>query len=388
MKIYISLQSPYEWVKVDGRRVEAFGEVPSIDQFPISDDLEVIGVVPGEWVTIHQVNIPAKNKKQFFLALPYSLEEAISEDVENMHFICPNWKSAEDCIVLAVSKEKMRYWQQLANEHQLPIEKLIPDHALIPFHDASDCSIAQTEGVILAHHKNGFGVSIDENFLDIWMMNLPVSTVVAVNDKELTEQLIEANPDRDIRHWPFGTKMAHWLEYPPNNDYDLWGDHFRPSVRRLNWHSFALPIALLFLAVFAKFAFDSYRWISLHNEISSIDQEMQEIVSTTFPQIDYVEPNRERITMQQAIARLGGVKVKNTQTILAEISSVLRRENVTITNMSLRNSVLEITCLLNDFSQVDKLSKQLNARPSLSVNLVSSASDDGQIIASYKIKHS
>jgi len=52
----------------------------------------------------HRVSLPAKTRKQFNAALPYSLEESISEEVENMHFICPTWKAGEEAKVSVVSK--------------------------------------------------------------------------------------------------------------------------------------------------------------------------------------------------------------------------------------------------------------------------------------------
>ena len=65
MKIYLNLEAPYEWVKVNGQNVEAFGEVASPDEYPHGEEDHVIGVVPGEWVTTHQVSLPAKTRKQF-----------------------------------------------------------------------------------------------------------------------------------------------------------------------------------------------------------------------------------------------------------------------------------------------------------------------------------
>jgi len=136
MMIYLKLEAPFDWVRVSSGIVQAFGEVPSLSDYPIGDDDEVVGVVPGEWVTTHRVNLPAKTRKQFNTALPYSLEESISEDVENMHFVCPSWKAGEESKVLVVAKSKMIEWQKLATDARLPINQLLPDFALLPFHDA------------------------------------------------------------------------------------------------------------------------------------------------------------------------------------------------------------------------------------------------------------
>ena len=409
MKLYVRIEAPFEWVRVNGQKVEAFGEVPSLADYPVSDEEELVGVVPGEWVTAHRVSLPAKSKRQFQTAIPYALEESISEDVEGLHFVCPQWKANAECTVYVVAKQKMREWQSLANQHKLPLDRLVPNHSLIPFHDAANCSLAlasvpvydpdelQANHVqavswqpqIIANHQSLGGVCIDPDFLDVWLMDIPLSATIAVNDQDLTEKLIEANPDRDFRHWPFGNKAAHWLEHSLVSPYDLFSDEFRPSVRHISWRSFAVPAGLLLAAVLITGMYDSYRYFALHAEIASIDAEQQRIVKDAFPEIGYVEPTKERFMLEQALIRINGEPQASTaQMMLAETAAVLKRQNVTLANMVYRDSELVITCQLNDFSQVDLLSIQLNARPKITAKLQSSAADDGEIMATYSLTSS
>lgn len=386
MKIYLRLEAPLEWVRVSGQKVEAFGEVTSLDEYPIGDD-DVYGVVSGDWVTTHRVNLPAQSRKQFNAALPYALEESISEDVENMHFVCPSWKAGEECNVLVVAKDKMREWQGLANQNQLPIERLLPDHALVPFHEAADCSIALNGDSVLANHRDGYGVSIDKDFLEVWLMDVPMTSTIAVNDEALTEHMIGDHPDRDFRHWPFGNKMAHWLEYLPSISIDLWADKYRPKVKKTGKRPFLLPVAVALCAIVLKMGYDSYRYFALHSEIASIQEQSQTLLKESFPMFDNVPLGQERTMMEQAIARMGGPdQSKSVHSSLAEIASVLSRQNITLSNIVYRNEELVVTCLVNDFSQVDMLAKQFNQRPKLEAALQSSSSDDGQIVASYSIR--
>ena len=387
MKIYLKLEAPYEWVKVNGNSVVGFGEVPELDDYPIDDEDEVVGIVPGEWVTTHRVMLPAKTRKQFNAALPYSLEESISEDVENMHFICPVWKSGEECKVSVVSKSKMLHWRDLATQHHLPVKQLVPDHSLVPFHEASDCSIALIGEQLLANHRNGEGVSLDKDFIDVWLMDTATSDVIAVNDEALTENLIANHPDRDFRYWDFGVKLAHWLEYTQPLAIDLWSDTYRPRVSRRGKAMFAIPLMLVVLSVFIKLGYDSYRYFALHSEIAFIQSESQEIVGNRFPELQNIAPGLERQFMEKAVARMGGAdKSKSVHNLLAQASTILANQRVSLSDITYRNEELVITCLLNDFSQVDILAKQFNRRPNLEAQLQSSASEDGKIIASYSIK--
>jgi len=387
MKIYLKLEAPFEWVRVSAKTVLAFGEVPELGDYPIGEDEEVIGVVPGEWVTTHRVSLPAKTRKQFNAALPYSLEESISEEVENMHFICPTWKAGEEAKVSVVSKLKMLEWQRLATEHSLPVKQLVPDHSLVPFHEAADCSIVLIGDELLINHRNGEGLSLDKDFVDIWLMDTAIDDVVAVNDKELTESLIAANPDRDFRFWDFGNRLAHWLEYDQALSIDLWSDTYRPRVSRRSKAIFLMPMILIMLSVLIKLGYDSYRYFALHSEIAAVQSESQDILKSRFPIFDNVAPGTEREMMERAVARMGGAdKSKSVHNALAQTAIILAKQRVSLSDVIYRNEELVITCLLNDFSQVDLLAKQFNQRSDLDAQLQSSASEDGKIIASYSIK--
>lgn len=386
MKIYLKLEAPYEWVRINAKQVDAFGEVPNLADYPIGEEDEVIGVVPGEWVTTHRVSLPAKTRKQFNAALPYALEESISEEVENMHFVCGNWKAGEDAMVSVVAKAKMLEWQSMANEHRLPIQQLIPDHALIPFHEAAVCTIALSEDNLLAHHRDGHGVTIDPDFLDVWLMDIPIDATIAVNDEALTEQLIRDHADRDIRHWPFGSKMAHWLEYKPSLALDLWAEKYKPRVSRLSARMYLIPVLILAASIIGKMAFDSYRYFALHSEIASIKQESKDILQQHFPVFQNVTGG-ERNLMGQAMSRIGGPDTsKSMHSTLADASKVLAELKISLTNLVYRNEELILTALLSDFSQVDQLTKRFNQRPTLRAELQSSATEDGKVIANYSIR--
>jgi type II secretion system protein L len=387
MKIYLKLEAPFEWARVSAHTVVAFGEVPALSDYPVNDDDEVIGVVSGEWVTTHRVNLPAKTRKQFNIALPYSLEESISEDVDNMHFVCPSWKAGSESTVFVVAKSKMLEWQTSATESRLPVNQLVPDYSLVPFHEVADCSIAQVGSELLVNHRNGEGVSIDKSFVDTWLVDIENSDVIAVNDELLTEALIKTHPARDIRFWAFGNKLAHWLDYEQALTIDLWSDSYRPRVSRKNMTTFLMPLIIIALSVFIKLGYDSYRYFTLHAEIVTVNREAKALLKQRFPFFNNVTPGAERERMEQAIARMGGPDKSNSvHDTLAQIALILVQQRISLSEIVYREDVLVITCLLNDFSQLDLLTKRLNQRPKLQAALQSSAAENGKVVASYSIK--
>ena len=392
MKFYFRLEAPYEWVRVnedasgEQSRVDSYGEVNELAEYSFEAGDELVGLVSGEWVSSHYVELPAKTKKLFTAALPYALEESISEDVENMHFIIPDWKAGEACQVLAISKEKMQQWKSIIDEHHLPASKLIADHSLLPMHDVAECTFAVDDGVVYAKKQTDLGVTLDQDFLDAWLMDVPVDQTIAVNDKDLVEQLIEDNPSRDFRHWDFGNKVVHWLEYPVSSSIDLWGDQYRPSTRRSGGNPYILPLLILAFVVIGKVGFDLYQTIALKTEMSAIKKEMQLSFQNALPELGEVESGQEKSVMEQALKRLSrqGQKM-NMQSMLAAVSRALKSEGVSLSDLSFQNDELSMTCRLSDFSQVDRLTKQFNANARLSATLQSSEAEDGLISASYLI---
>ncbi len=391
MKLYVRLEAPFEWVRTSAHKVEAFGEVASPSEYPLGDEDTLIGVVSGDWVTVHHVSLPAKSKRQFMTALPYALEDSVSEEIDDLHFSCEHWRAGEEVIVHVVSKDKMVYWQGLANDAKLPLDCLVPDYSLLPFHSAADSTLVMLGGSnhgdeIIARHKNGRGVRIDADFLDIWLADLPLNDTIAVTDKSLAEELIEQYPDRDFRLWEIGNKLAHWLEHPQEFNLDLFDDKYRPSVYSFSWRSYAIPAAALAAAVFVVFAFDTYRYFSLHAEIRNVLDQQDAILTEHFPEVQNVPYGKARVFMQRAIENsTGGTAPVTAVSMLASASQVLKRQGVSLSEISYRGDDLIITCLLNDLSQVDQITSNLNSTRELRARLESSENDDGQVFASYTL---
>lgn len=384
MKLYVNLEKPYEWVRVNGPKVEAYGEVPTLSDYPITETDELIGVVPGSFITTHSVTLPARNRKQFMAALPYALEEFVSEDVEDLYFVPINWRAAQETTVFVIARNKMSEWRDLANQHKLPLERLIPDYDLLPTHQVADYTAALNNDSLLVRSKDGSGLSVDVEFIEQWLMSLPNSKTIAVANQNLVDKLHHENPDKDFRHWDIGTRPAHWLELPNDSKLDFLGSEFRPKVRNISKRSFLLPLILFCSAIGLVLAFNTYRYFSMHAEIKKLDKEKRQIIAEKLPELVDVSKGNERYMMEQAVTRQSGVvQPVIFVELLAYASKILRQQNITLSEVSFRNSQMVINCNLKDLSQVDFLSRQFNQSSRIVARLESSTSEEGKVKASY-----
>jgi len=71
---------------------------------------------------------------------------------------------------------------------------------------------------------------------------------------------------------------------------------------------------------------------------------------------------------------------------LADASLVLKRMNASLIELNYQNEELVLRCVLNDFSQVDALTKQFNSRRALTASLQGSSAEDGKVIATYSLR--
>lgn len=83
--------------------------------------------VPTEKVVMTDVMVPGKRKALWMAALPYALEEGLSEAVEHYHFV-PYYRSAEGRVSVAIaSHEDMKNWKRVIESYGLGHVHLVAD---------------------------------------------------------------------------------------------------------------------------------------------------------------------------------------------------------------------------------------------------------------------
>ena len=98
-------------------------------------NLKVIAVVPGEAVSLNEVILPSSQAKVNAKALPFMLEDSITEDLDLVHFALGAKLKNKATNVAIVNGELLQYWVDLLKESGLQPEILIPDVLLLPSAD-------------------------------------------------------------------------------------------------------------------------------------------------------------------------------------------------------------------------------------------------------------
>lgn len=390
MRLYFRIEPPYEWVRCENEKVESFGEVKSLDELPTNERVhDMVAVVPGEFVTIHKLNIPAKSKKQFTAAAPFALEENLVDNVEDLHFVPINWRLGEDVPVAVVDKVKMKTWHKLIKKNGWGVTALVPDYSLLPIHNAARSTVVRTdEEHLLINTEDYYGVALDSEFLMGWLEQVSDKNYgIAINDEDMVRDIIADGSAHDARFWQIGNKMAHWLEHKPSNEVNLMVGEFQSDFHHFEVKQYRLAGSLLALSLFVALLFNIYEVISLGNENKSISERMRQVLIQTFPDMRNISTGKEKFMMQQALIRTQGGKAgaADFQLLVAAVAQTLKSNNASVDSMNYRVGELTFSCTLRDFAAVDRLTNNLNKNSLISAKLKSSAANGNQITARYVI---
>ncbi|VAW45531.1 hypothetical protein MNBD_GAMMA04-736 [hydrothermal vent metagenome] len=94
--------------------------------------------VPSQLVVLTEVFVPGKSKSDWMAALPYTLEESLSEPVEQLHFV-PLQRTKEGMVSVAiVAHQWMEKWVATLQSLGLMHVQLVPNCFRVPVADAPE----------------------------------------------------------------------------------------------------------------------------------------------------------------------------------------------------------------------------------------------------------
>lgn len=148
------------------------------------DEKSVKVIIPGELCSHIQTKIPARSRKQILTALPFSVEEQFSQDIDQIHFAIGNKNPGGN--VTAESIEKQWLQNLLEKFHEINIFPLYlyADYQLLPNFDNAH-SLYVKEDKILVNMMDGHRFCCNYDFFMMTFSKLFVSETQP--QKELNE---------------------------------------------------------------------------------------------------------------------------------------------------------------------------------------------------------
>jgi general secretion pathway protein L len=391
MKLLVSTVAPYSWVKLNKHNKPVdkgqFIEAAFISTIP-SDVDSVIGVAPADTTTFHQVEVPTRKRSNMLAAVPFAMEDSLSEDIDQLHFTVMDWAPDHPAQVAVLSRQTLEGWLETFTSAGVKLDAIIPEQCLLPLHPDSNATLVQQPDehyVIKTGPYQGF--ESDQDAFEYWWSDENNRLLdLAVNDQELAAKLI-ANGGEHVSHWAIGEDFRSWLEQAPtqlSSAPSLLHDDFEPEHLKpgSSWLNIAAGLAICALLLMA-----SSQWVEaskLQKRYEANQQNTRKLFDEAFPGEEYLDVPRRQIASLLSISE--DDPADEIFQYLLEISvSAAATNNAELEEINYRDQQLQIGVSAPNFATLEKLTTQINDLDGLQAALVSSGARDQRVTGQVKI---
>lgn len=374
---------------------------------------QVVVLVPVADAPLFQVTPPTRNRARMAQAVPYMLEEQLSEDVDALHFALGKPEADGQVTVAVVAREQMDAWMEQLREHGIQAQRIIPDVLTLPLNSGNWSGLLEP-GQLLLRQGPQRGVVIDSNNLG---MLLPLALEEAGDTLPDQLQLLDcdhddskrtgedsaddtantdAPPDRlpplevSVEWQPCGGTALHHLSagYDRNTAIDLLQGSYSPDEQgnRLwrTWRVAAAMAALLLVISLFETALENHR---MAERELALRQSITQVFRDTFPkETTIVDPRIQMQNNLNALSSGGGQSNGEFLKLLSLTGTPLTADrSIKITTARFKQDRLDLELELADLQKLDKLKGQLE-KQGLEVKIRNARSREGKVEGRLEIR--
>ncbi|MEM7195373.1 MAG: type II secretion system protein GspL [Pseudomonadota bacterium] len=394
MRLYISLEKPYHWATVDRKSgLVDRGEAAELDQFrPPAKVEEIVGVAPGEFVTVRSAEVPGKRINNVQSALPYALEESLTEDVDDLHFALLDWEPEKPAKAAIVSRQQLKSWIEHFRLHGMTLDHVVPDYFLLPLHPKGALTVALTpDNRVLVRESRFDGYSMEPDLFEVWWNGLEnrQQQAIASNNLPLARNLIGAGGE-DVSHWEIGDSFPKWLgnsaEYGDAASMSLLTGNFLPRHRRQRNSPIKAAAVIGLVAFLGYWGYSIYEYNKLRLEERQLEREMAQLFVQTFPGEEYLYQPRRQVEGLLNRARTGSSAGTDFQLFMEAVRRVTPAFNATVNEIGFRDESMVVLCTVSDLSTLDRIRQAFDKLDGVTAELLSSGARDNQITGRFRLR--
>ena len=388
MILAFSVAAPHYWLLAgnDGKLARS-GIAGSLEELPADKKIEQrIGILPGGWVTIHQLDLPVKSKKLLEQAIPNALEPDLASDIADLHFVPLRWVKGKSVTVAVVGRDDIQQVLNQCNEAGLAPDSLTPEYFLLPLKQPGSVTLASSPGnSVLVRNGPDSGFLLDKSLLEQWVSGLAESGSILHPVNEQIANLIPAQVGVSVEVWPIGDSPQDWMKIQPVNKLaNVLPVEYQEKANRGagKW-----PWLLLAASVLLWLGTDVVEYVHLNRTNANIDRQMESVFHQMFPDVKHIEFGKIRFQAKSEIAkRMGGANDGGYFTLLDAVAKASRGSRATIQSIDYRKGEMVLYVKLPDYALAERLKQRFDQDRRVQVELIPSGSGDNQVTARYKLK--
>lgn len=435
-------EAQYRWLLSDGNIDLQQAHIGSSDELlawlsatVVANDTDIIFVIPGAQVAVQQVPYHEREKRHFIKMLPYTVEDSVIDDVEDLHFAVGQ-KTESQATVAYISKQWFEQALAFFEGHGHSVTRSVIDFQCLEREDNTS-TVWFNGDQVLANSHTGLGFSTNTPLADSFLqgllndslsnkstaenkeskaenMALPVNASdgevaykIYVTELEQASQAAELTAKKTaLLNQPYSiekvTRIFHTLAPETNsecytqsptlslNNPDMinfcngvYAPKKKSSGGGVSWPLVGVVGLVAVLLFFVSNAVDIYL---AQQKIAEQEQKIESLVRQVIPEGVIRDPIRSLTNKLTDVAG-GGDQASQVVSILSKIAPVIQSLDIELLTINYKHKekTLRLSVQANTFNLVEQLRESIEKK-GLRAELLSSNAIDNKFQARLRIR--
>ncbi len=350
--------------------------------------MRAVVLVPGTECLLTEVQIPGRNRQKLLRAIPYALEDQLSDEVDQLHFAVGEQTAEGQWPVVVINRDYLVSLLAEVTQAGLDVAQVIPEILVIPY-NAGETSVVVSREIALVRTGPASGFAVDSDNLGMLLAAQPhedeqPAPLVHMYVNQDSEVPDTSDYDGQVNVETFAASplgiFVQGLETGPINL--LQGAFSRSGEWSRVLRPWRATAALLVAGILTSLLVTGVEYYRLSQESERLQTRIEETFRKAMPGTQRIV--NPRVQLQQELDRLQGTQGgASFLALLGKTGAVLKDvAGVEIGGVNFRAGRLDLEIKVPNLQQLDTLKQSLANAGGLEVEIQSATTDKDQRVQS------
>ncbi|MFC3094094.1 type II secretion system protein GspL [Alteromonas sediminis] len=260
----------------------------------------IIALVPGSDVLLKWVTLPPKANRKVINAIPFMLEDELSEDIADL-FFATGPRHGDRQAVAIVKHDKVRLWQAQLDAAGLYCEQLLPDVLAVPHHQDGMSLLTLSDQVLVREDEwKGFQGEADWVVPALAHATKQSETKVVINN--YSDLSLHDVPNTEVVSQTLELPMAVLAKHALSASFNLFQNEYKVRKKSSStlWTQWRLAAGLAALALVLTLVDKTLTLYSLEERNSVLKAQIDTQVNAGFPNMGAYRDLRRKVSSELA----------------------------------------------------------------------------------------
>ncbi|MEJ2609627.1 MAG: type II secretion system protein GspL [Candidatus Thiodiazotropha sp.] len=359
----------------------------------------VLVLIPSTEVLITEVKIPTRNRQRLLQAIPFSLENELTEDIDQLHFAAGSIDSDNVTPVIIIARQKLESWLEKLDSAGIETLAIYPDLLCLPLSNDS-WSLYHDNHVLQLHSQAHKGFSVDSvngaDFLKLALQQAEEHTPKTLTLYQLKDTASDLDlntiaPNCEITNVALDS-LAQLTALLGNNINEkqqinlLQNEYQRVDKMTLQWKRWlpAAVLGLLFAGLSMILTVQDY--FHYEQQSAELNTQIRKTFQQAFPKIKRIVDPKQQMEQQLKALQVGqsGGFAQFTSLFVPTARIIKKSPNTELQNISFRDGQLNLQLTIKELQALEALKKSIE-REKLKVEIRSANASGKQVTSQIRI---